>query len=72
MPDLDDIALLRQYTASNSETAFAALIERHVNFVYSAALRSVGHAQAAEEIAQAVFIILAKKAKSLGGGCFAS
>ncbi len=68
MPDLDDTALLRQYAASNSESAFAALVERHVNLVYSVALRSVGHAHAAEEIAQAVFIILAKKARSLSKG----
>ena len=65
MPELDDIALLKEYAESGSETAFIALVERHVNLVYSAALRSVGNAHAAQEIAQAVFIILARKAKSL-------
>ena len=65
MPEPDDIALLKEYAESNSESAFAALVERHVNLVYSAALRSVGNAHAAEEIAQAVFIILARKAGSL-------
>ena len=67
MLESDDIALLKEYAESGSETAFAALAERHVNLVYSAALRSVGNAHAAQEIAQAVFIILARKAKSLGG-----
>jgi uncharacterized protein (TIGR03435 family) len=67
MPELDDIALLKEYAESGSEAAFTALVERHVNLVYSAALRSVGNAHAAQEIAQAVFIILARKAKSLGG-----
>ena len=40
MPELDDIALLRQYAEDNSESAFAALAEKYVNLVYSTALRS--------------------------------
>src|ERR1035438_7444670 len=67
MPELDDIALLKEYAEIGSEAAFTALVERHVNLVYSAALRSVGNPHAAQEIAQVVFIILARKAKSLGG-----
>ena len=66
MPQSDDIALLKEYAARGSEPAFAALVERHVNLVYSAALRGAGDPHAAGEIAQAVFIILARKAKSLG------
>src|SRR5271169_6809573 len=66
MTEPDDIALLREFAATESEAAFAALVERHVNLVYSVALRSVGNAHAAQEISQAVFIILARKAKSLG------
>jgi RNA polymerase sigma factor (sigma-70 family) len=65
MPELDDIALLRQFAEDNSESAFTSLVERHVNLVYSVALRSVGNTHAAEEITQAVFIILAKKAEGL-------
>src|ERR1700690_1207459 len=65
MPELDDIALLRQYAEDNSESAFATLAEKYVNLVYSTALRGAGNAQAAEEITQAVFIILARKARSL-------
>jgi RNA polymerase sigma factor (sigma-70 family) len=65
MPEMDDIALLRECAETGSETAFAALVERHVNLVYSTALRSAGNAHAAEEITQAVFIVLAKKARVL-------
>ena len=54
--------LLRQYAVGNSDAAFAALVSRHINLVYSAALRKTGNPHAAEEITQAVFIILARKA----------
>jgi RNA polymerase sigma factor (sigma-70 family) len=66
MQELDDIALLRQYTEQNSEEAFTALVSRHVNKVYSVALRHTRNPYQAEEITQAVFVILAKKSQSLG------
>lgn len=65
MQEIRDTELLRQYVRDNSEPAFAALVARHVNLVYSAALRKTGNPAAAEEITQAVFVILAKKAGQL-------
>jgi RNA polymerase sigma factor (sigma-70 family) len=61
----DDMALVREYAQSNCEQAFATLVSRHVNLVYSVALRQVRDPHLAEEITQSVFIILAGKAKSL-------
>ena len=66
MQELDDIALLREYVERDSEEAFAALVTRHVNKVYSVALRLTGNPHSAEEITQAVFVILARKSRQLG------
>jgi RNA polymerase sigma factor (sigma-70 family) len=66
MEELDDIGLLRAYAERGSEDAFAALVARHVNKVYSVALRHTGNRQQAEEVTQAVFVVLARKARDLG------
>ena len=51
MQELDDISLLREYIEHASEDAFAALVARHVNKVYSIALRHARNPHQAEEIA---------------------
>ncbi|MGC9941612.1 MAG: sigma-70 family RNA polymerase sigma factor [Verrucomicrobiota bacterium] len=63
---MDDMRLVQQFALEKSEEAFAALVSRHVNLVYSVAFRQAQDTHLAEEITQTVFVILARKAGSLG------
>ena len=65
MNSLTDPQLLRDYAERRSEAAFAELVRRHVDFVYSAALRMVCDAHLAEDVTQGVFIALAQNARQL-------
>jgi hypothetical protein len=65
MQEKDDMELVREYALKESELAFETLVYRHADFVYSTALRQIRNSHLAEEITQAVFIILAQKAKTL-------
>ena len=59
MLDTDDMQLLRGYCAGQSEPAFETLVHRGVNLVHSTVLRQICNPGHAEEITDAVFIILA-------------
>lgn len=65
MPETTDMELVRDFARDRSEAAFAELVRRHLNLVYSVAFRYAGQAGDAQDIAQSVFILLARKAASL-------
>lgn len=61
-----DSELLQEFAREGSERAFTELMHRHVDLVYTAALRQVGlDVQAAEDVAQVVFTDMARKAHQL-------
>src|ERR1035441_2096990 len=65
MNSLTDQQLLRQYTELRAEAAFAELVRRHVDLVYSAAVRLVRDAHLAEDVTQSAFVALAQNAGQL-------
>ena len=65
MPDAQDMDLVREFARHNSEAAFTELVRRHIALVYSVARRCTGNDSDAQDVTQAVFIILARKAAGL-------
>jgi RNA polymerase sigma factor (sigma-70 family) len=57
-----DAELLGEYAGTRSEAAFAEIVRRHINLVYSTSLRRVNDPHLAEDVTQSVFFVLAKKA----------
>ena len=65
MQEKSDVQLLREYAGHGYDAAFRDIVVRHTNLVYSAALRQVESSDLAADIAQSVFVDLARKAKPL-------
>jgi len=62
---LTDQQLLRDYAERRSESAFAELVRRHIDLIYSAALRMVCDSHLAEDVTQGAFVALARSAPQL-------
>lgn len=60
-----DGELLRRYLTGNAPESFADLVRRHAGLVYSVAYRQLRDRHLAEDVAQAVFLLVLKKADSL-------
>jgi DNA-directed RNA polymerase specialized sigma24 family protein len=65
---MDEWELIEAYAKQQSESAFRTLVERHAGLVYASALRQIGNPQLAQDISQAVFILLARRAGGLPRG----
>ncbi|HYE17319.1 MAG TPA: sigma-70 family RNA polymerase sigma factor [Tepidisphaeraceae bacterium] len=65
---LDDDALLAHFVDGADERAFAEIVRRHSRWLFSLALRALRDRHLAEDVTQAVFIILHKKAAGIRHG----
>src|SRR3979411_2248968 len=64
----EDAVLLNRFVAANDREAFELLIARHGPMVLGTALRLVDNTHDAEDVFQAVFLSLARLAKSIRQG----
>ena len=68
MQTMDDWKLIQEYARNGSETAFAELAQRHIDWIYSVAIRQVGDPHLAQDVVQSVFVLLARKASGFRPG----
>src|SRR5947209_6925957 len=65
LSEASDADLLGRFTAGREEAAFAALVRRHGGMVLGVARRALPCPQDAEDVFQATFLVLARKAGSI-------
>src|SRR5580658_2132508 len=68
--DREDSDLLTAYASARDPQAFRQLVQRHIDFVYASALRQLHDRHLAEDVVQAVFLLLAQKAAKIKPGTF--
>src|SRR6059058_6260451 len=61
----DDMALLRRYIDLGSQEAFSEIVRRHLPWIHATCRKALGDRHTAEDAAQAVFIILARRAATI-------
>ncbi|RYD39737.1 MAG: hypothetical protein EOP85_15455, partial [Verrucomicrobiaceae bacterium] len=66
-----DTDLLHRFATTGEEAAFSLLVSRHAGMMQGVALRCTGDPALAEEVTQAVFVILMRKARALRHECLA-
>ena len=57
--------LLREFAVTHEQSCFAEIVQRHIKFVYAVSARQMQDSHAAKDATQAVFIALARKARSV-------
>src|SRR3954466_14146770 len=67
-PGMDDAVLLGRFAETGCQESFQEIVPRHSGWVFSLSLRAVRDRHLAEDVTQAVFIILAKKACGIREG----
>src|SRR5688572_17708757 len=65
MHDSPDAVYLKSWCASRCEASFRCIVQRHLGMVYAVALRRLGNGTQAADVAQNVFLVLARKAGRL-------
>jgi DNA-directed RNA polymerase specialized sigma24 family protein len=65
METQDDAELLREFASKGSHAAFAALVKRHGPLAHGIAMRILASHHDAQDVTQAVFILLARHSRKL-------
>ena len=63
-----DVELLRRFVVAREESAFAVLVERHAGMVLAVCRSILHNSHDAEDVFQATFLVLARKAATIRKG----